>query len=145
MRDSIIFHRKDSFGMNFQLNVERDFLKLTPLCNVTICTTSENSIFQKNSRPLDKVALRNLYKVELGESGFFLLFFTSLIRDASDITNAKKRSRREREERNVIFYYTFEANYFMYNKTNATRVKFLKIIAICLLQYIPTCTSIPYM
>lgn len=60
--------------MNFQLNVERDFLKLTPLYNVTICTTSENSIFQKNSRPLDKVALRNLYEVELGGFRAFYYF-----------------------------------------------------------------------
>lgn len=58
--------------MNFRLNVERDFLKLTPLCNVTICTTSENGIFQKNSRPLDKVALRNLYEVELGVPSFMI-------------------------------------------------------------------------
>lgn len=76
LRDSIIFHRKDSFGMNFRLNVERDFLKLMPLCNVTICTTNENSIFQKNSRPLDKVALHNLYEVELDKfRAFFTIFY----------------------------------------------------------------------
>lgn len=60
--------------MNFRLNVERDFLKLALLCNVTICTTSENGIFQKNSRPLDKVALRNLYGVELGGFRAFYYF-----------------------------------------------------------------------
>lgn len=47
LRDFIIFHRKDSFGMNFRLNVERDFLKLTPLCNVTICTTKTKTAFFK--------------------------------------------------------------------------------------------------
>lgn len=52
--------------MNFRRNVERDFLKLPSLCNVTIYMTSENGIFQKSSRPLNKVALRNLCEVELG-------------------------------------------------------------------------------
>jgi len=75
LRDSIIFHRRDPFGMNFWLNAERDFLKLTLLCNVTICTTSENGIFQKNSRPLDKVALRNLCEVELG--GLSTIFYVA--------------------------------------------------------------------
>lgn len=61
--------------MNFRRNVERDFLKLPPLCNVTIYMTSENGIFQKSYHPLNKVALRNLCEVELGALNF-LLFFT---------------------------------------------------------------------
>lgn len=77
---------------------KRDFLKLTPLCDVTIYTTNENSIFQKNSRPLDKVALRNLYEVELGKFRAFYYFFTSRICDASDITKCQKEIKRKEEK-----------------------------------------------
>lgn len=97
LRDSIIFHRGDSFEMNFRLNVERDFLKLSSLCNVTICTTSKNGIFQKNSRPLDKIALYNLYEVELGGFRTFYYFFTSHTRCQRYNTCQKEIKKGEKE------------------------------------------------
>lgn len=116
------FHNFSSFGMNFRLNVERDFLKLTLLCNVTICTTNENGIFQKNSRPLDKVALRNLYEVELDGFRDFYFFFLYVAHTRCQWCNKCQKEingcqEEKRRERNVILYYILEANYFMHDKT----------------------------
>lgn len=125
LRDFIIFHRR-LFRNEFPTECGTRFPKALVALQCNDLYDKRKQHFSKEPRPLDKVALHNLYEVELdGFRAFY--YFLRHVCNASDITNVRKRSRKGKKKCNFLLYF-WSKLFHMHHKTNETYVKFLGII-----------------